>query len=293
MPACCFATGLRMQPHLLKGAMLLLLSEACFAGIGAVVKFTSETASEAQVVFFRNLFALLLMLPFVYRHGLSLLKTQRWYLHLSRALTGIISMYCFFYVLARLPLAQAMMVMLLSPFIVPLIARFWLRETPSRITLTGIFLGFIGVIVALPVATGNFDILLLVALASAILVAITKTTIRYMSDTEPAIRIVFYFSLLTAIFSAVPLPFYWQPLTAEVWWAFAAMGVLAAIGQLAMTRAYAIAPASDIGMWTYSSVIFAGAFGYLFWSEPVTMAWFGGVLIIFYAGYITTRQKLL
>ena len=130
-------------------------------------------------------------------------------------------------------------------------------------------------------------------LLSAVLVAVTKTTIRYMSDTEPAVRIVFYFSLLTAVLSAIPVPFYWQPLNNDVWLAFIGMGVLAATGQLAMTRAYAVAPASDIGMWTYSSVIFAGLFGYLFWQEPVTLAWFGGVLVIFYAGYITTRQRLL
>ncbi|MDP5191085.1 DMT family transporter [Rheinheimera baltica] len=282
-----------MLSPLVQGALLLLLAEACFAGIGAIVKFTSSTASEVQVVFFRNFFALLLMLPFLYQHGFSLLKTKRWYLHLSRALTGIISMYCFFYVLARLPLAQGMLVLLLSPFIVPIIARFWLKERPSRLTLFGILLGFVGVILALPVNFGNTDAILLVGLLSAALVAITKTTIRYMSDTEPAVRIVFYFSLLTAVLSAIPVPFYWQPLNGSVWLAFVGMGILAAIGQLAMTRAYALAPASDIGMWTYSSVIFAGLFGYLFWQEPVTLAWFGGVLVIFYAGYITTRQRLL
>lgn len=282
-----------MLSPLVKGALLLLLAEACFAGIGAIVKFTSGTASEVQVVFFRNFFALLLMLPFLYRHGFSLLKTKRWYLHLSRALTGIISMYCFFYVLSVLPLAQGMLVLLLSPFIVPIIARFWLKERPSRLTLFGILLGFIGVILALPAGAGAAKAIMLVGLLSAILVAVTKTTIRYMSDTEPAVRIVFYFSLLTAVLSALPVPFYWQPLNTSVWLAFVGMGVLAAIGQLAMTRAYAIAPASDIGMWTYSSVIFAGLFGYLFWQEPVTLAWFGGVLVIFYAGYITTRQRLL
>lgn len=281
-----------MSP-LVKGALLLLLAEACFAGIGAIVKYTSDTASEVQVVFFRNFFALLLMLPFLAKHGFSLLKTKRWYLHLSRALTGIISMYCFFYVLARLPLAQGMLVLLLSPFIVPIIAHFWLKERPSRLTLFGILLGFVGVVLALPADYSGAGAILLVGLLSAVLVAVTKTTIRYMSDTEPAVRIVFYFSLLTAILSALPLPFYWQPLNNSVWLAFAGMGVLAAIGQLAMTRAYAIAPASDIGMWTYSSVIFAGLFGYLFWQEPVTLAWFGGVLVIFYAGYITTRQRLL
>ncbi|HBN88291.1 MULTISPECIES: DMT family transporter [Rheinheimera] len=281
-----------MLSPLVKGALLLLLAEACFAGIGAIVKFTSGTASEVQVVFFRNFFALLLMLPFLYKHGFGLLKTKRWYLHLSRALTGIISMYCFFYVLARLPLAQGMLVLLLSPFIVPVIARFWLKERPSRLTLFSILLGFVGVLLALPANYGSAEAVLLVGLLSAVLVAVTKTTIRYMSDTEPAVRIVFYFSLLTALLSAIPVPFYWQPLNNDVWLAFIGMGVLAATGQLAMTRAYAVAPASDIGMWTYSSVIFAGLFGYLFWQEPVSAAWFGGVLVIFYAGYITTRQRL-
>jgi drug/metabolite transporter (DMT)-like permease len=282
-----------MLSPLVQGALLLLLAEACFAGIGAIVKYTTASASEVQVVFFRNFFALILMLPFLYRHGFALLKTHRWYLHLSRALTGIISMYCFFYVLSQLPLAQGMLVLLLSPFIVPVIARFWLKERPSRLTLFSILLGFIGVMLALPADTGTAHAVLLLGLLSAVLVAVTKTTIRYMSDTEPAVRIVFYFSLLTAVLSALPLPFYWQPLNNSVWLAFIGMGVLAAIGQLAMTRAYAIAPASDIGMWTYSSVIFAGLFGYLFWQEPVTMSWFAGVLLIFYAGYITTRQKLL
>ncbi len=275
-------------------AALLLLAEACFAGIGALVKLTSETASQAQVVFFRNFFALLVMLPWIYLQGRQILQTRRWYLHLSRATTGIVSMYCFFYVISQLPLAQAMLVLLLSPFVVPVIARFWLNERPSRLTLLAIALGFVGVFIAIPVSSGPGNLLMLgIGLLSAILVAVTKTTIRYMSDTEPAARIVFYFSLLTTIISFVPVPFDWHPLPATAWWAFAGMGILAAVGQMAMTRAYALAPASDIGMWTYSSVVFAGLFGYWFWQEPVTMAWFAGVLIIFYAGYITSRQRLI
>lgn len=281
-------------PRLYLAAGLLLLAEACFAGIGALVKLTSQEASQAQVVFFRNFFALLVMLPWIMLQGRQILPTQRWYLHLSRATTGIISMYCFFYIISQLPLAQAMMVLLLSPFIVPVIARCWLGERASSLTWLGIVLGFAGVCLALPLqgGVGNMAILGL-ALLSAFLVAVTKTTIRYMSDTEPAARIVFYFSLLTAIISALPLPFYWQPLPAVAWWGFSGMGLLAALGQMAMTKAYALAPASDIGMWTYSSVVFAGLFGYLFWQEPVSLSWLAGVLVIFYAGYVTSRQRLL
>lgn len=281
-------------PRLYLAALLLLLAEACFAGIGALVKLTSQDASQAQVVFFRNFFALLVMLPWIMLQGRQILSTRRWYLHLSRATTGIISMYCFFYIISQLPLAQAMMVLLLSPFIVPIIARCWLGERASALTWFGIVLGFAGVCLALPLPGGAGSIALLsLALLSAFLVAVTKTTIRYMSDTEPAARIVFYFSLLTALISALPLPFYWQPLPAVAWWGFSGMGLLAALGQMAMTKAYALAPASDIGMWTYSSVVFAGLFGYLFWQEPVSMGWLAGVLVIVYAGYVTSRQRLL
>lgn len=281
-------------PRLYFAAGLLLLAEACFAGIGALVKLTSQEASQAQVVFFRNFFALLVLLPWIMLQGKQILYTRRWYLHLSRATTGIISMYCFFYIISQLPLAQAMMVLLLSPFMVPIIARGWLGERASSLTWLGIVLGFAGVCLALPLqgGVGNMAILGL-ALLSAFLVAVTKTTIRYMSDTEPAARIVFYFSLLTAIISALPLPFYWQPLPAIAWWGFGGMGLLAAMGQLAMTKAYALAPASEIGMWTYSSVLFAGLFGYWFWQEPVSLSWLAGVLVIFYAGYVTSRQRVL
>ncbi len=281
-------------PRLYLAALLLLLAEACFAGIGALVKLTSQDASQAQVVFFRNFFALLVMLPWIMLQGKQILYTRRWYLHLSRATTGIISMYCFFYIISQLPLAQAMMVLLLSPFIVPIIARCWLGEQASRLTWLGIVLGFGGVCLALPLQGGVGNIAILgLALLSAFLVAVTKTTIRYMSDTEPAARIVFYFSLLTALISALPLPFYWQPLPTIAWWGFSGMGVLAALGQMAMTKAYALAPASDIGMWTYSSVVFAGLFGYWFWQEPVSLSWLAGVLVIIYAGYVTSRQRLL
>lgn len=281
-------------PRLYLAALLLLLAEACFAGIGALVKMTSSSASQAQVVFFRNFFALLVMLPWIIYQGGQLLKTKRWYLHLSRATTGIVSMYCFFYIISQLPLAQAMMVLLLSPFVVPVIARCWLKEQVSMLTWLGIVLGFAGVCLALPLQgeAGSWG-LLAIGLLSAVLVAVTKTTIRYMSDTEPAARIVFYFSLLTAIISAIPVPFFWQPLPAIAWWGFAGMGLLAALGQMAMTKAYALAPASKIGMWTYSSVIFAGLFGYWFWQEPVTLLWGAGVLLIIYAGYITSRQRLI
>ncbi len=78
--------------------------------------------------FLRRFFALLVTLPWLWVQGKQLLYTKRWYLHLSRSITGIISMYCSLYVISQLPLAQAMVVLLMSPFIVPLIAKFFVKR---------------------------------------------------------------------------------------------------------------------------------------------------------------------
>ena len=143
-----------LTPHsttnnIVLGAIFLILAELCFAGVGATVKALSVDMSQSQLVFFRNASALVILLPLLLRKGLtggvSLLKTERLELHLFRALCGMVAMYGFFYVLATLTLAQAMMALLLAPFIVPIIARFWLREVIDRKTMLAIVIGFVGV----------------------------------------------------------------------------------------------------------------------------------------------------
>lgn len=68
------------------------------------------------------------------------------------------------------------------------------------------------------------------------------------------------------------------------------MGLLAVIGQLAMTRAFSIASPSRVGVFTYSSVIFAAIMGYWWWDEPVTWHMVSGAIIILIAGYYAMRQ---
>ncbi len=131
-----------MKPLYL-AALLLLFAEACLL---ALVRWSNSAACmppKPRWVFFRNFFALLVMIPWILTQGVQILKTRRWYLHLSRATTGIISMYCFFYIIGQLPLAQAMLVLLLSPFVVPVIAYFWLKERPGRLTLLAIVSRFL------------------------------------------------------------------------------------------------------------------------------------------------------
>ena len=283
--------------------MCLILAELCFAGVGGVVKALSTDMPQTQLVFFRNASALLVLLPILFRrgtrHGIRSMKTERLTLHLFRASCGMLAMYGFFYVLATLTLAQAMMTLLLAPFIVPIIARVWLGELIDRKTFIAIIIGFIGVGVILLLgpaspaqsAVNSAALPILISLGCACLVATTKCTIRKLTDTEPSLRIVVYFTGAATLMSAIPA---WLEdsaiIGALVPW-LALMGLLAGVGQLLMTKAFAFASPVKIGLLSYTSVIFAALIGAIGWQEPITLSLILGSVLIIWAANVTLRQR--
>ncbi|MEJ2395975.1 MAG: EamA family transporter, partial [Candidatus Thiodiazotropha sp.] len=123
------------RQNLLLGALFILLAELFFASMGAAVKMVTAELPSEMAVFMRNLFGLALMTPLVWRRGLNGLKTGIFHIHLLRSLAGVSAMYCFFYALAHLQLADGMLLKMTSPLFMPLIALLWLGEALRRRTL--------------------------------------------------------------------------------------------------------------------------------------------------------------
>lgn len=73
-------------------------------------------------------------------------------------------------------------------------------------------------------------------LGAGILGALAMVTIRRMSASEPAIRIVFYFTFLATLISTVPIICSWQTPQPAVWWLFLLIGILAVAGQFLPTK---------------------------------------------------------
>ncbi|RUO74249.1 EamA/RhaT family transporter [Pseudidiomarina sediminum] len=279
------------QRTVVLASVLVLTAELCFAGVSAIVKHLSTDVPSEQLVFFRNLMAFIVLLPWLWRKGPDAFKTKAWRFHLTRGIAGLAAMYLFFYAIANLPLAQATLVLLLSPFIIPVIGRVWLAERVLPQTWLAIATGFIGVFIFLnPLGTALSPVVL-VAFVAAFFAAFTKTLIRQMSATESSSKIVFYFSALSTLLSGIPLLWLGQSIALDHLFAIVAMGLLAVAGQLGMTKAFALAPAARVGVFTYSSVIFAALMGYIFWDEAITWYMLLGASIITLAGYLAIRTR--
>lgn len=277
-----------------RGAVYAIAAAACFAVMGGFIKLAAVELPNTMVVFLRNSLGFLFLLPWILRFGTRNLRTRRPGMHLLRCLFGLSAMYCFFYAIPRMDLAIAVLLNYSAPLFIPVIALLWLREQSPNLIYLSILAGFIGVALIVKPAQGDTTLSALAALAglaSGILAAMAMVSIRRMSDTEPAVRIVFYFTLFGCLISALPLFITWQtPSHIVLLWMIGA-GACASAGQLLLTRAYSLAPASRVAALAYTSVIFAGLIGWALWQEKPDLMSFAGMLIIMTTGMIAIQAR--
>jgi len=282
-----FPTMDREDRHL--AALLLLGSSFLFASAGAAVKLASAQATNQMVVFFRSFFGLVALIPWLVRGGSAALRTPYPRRQVTRALAGLAAMYCFFYAIAHLPLGEAMLLNYSSPLFIPFIAWLWIGEPiPGRIGWA-IGAGFAGITLILKPGLGFLSLASIVGLASGVLTATAMVAIRGLAREEPTTRIVFYFGAVCSLASAPPLLWGWRTPSLATLALLVLVGVLATSGQLLLTRAYALAPAAHIGPFTYSSVVFAALFGWLFWGEVPDAFSLAGALLVGLAGFLAIR----
>lgn len=284
-------TARRYRASVVAGAGLIIASEFVFATMGAGVKAASAETSTGMIVFWRSLVGLVVLLPLlVGRTGVGLWPERSlWPLYGLRALVGVAAMYCFFYALGRLPLADGMLLKLTAPLFMPVIALFWLGERGSNAALIAVPIGMAGVVLVLE-PTARFELAALVGLAGGALAGWAKVSVRLLTRTEPATRVVFWFALLASLLSAPLALAQWQWPSPTMIALLTTIGVLATLGQWLLTRGYGAASPAQIGPFTYTSVLFAGVYGFLFWDEVPDLFFVLGAGLIIGAGLLALRR---
>jgi drug/metabolite transporter (DMT)-like permease len=274
-----------------RGAFYMVLSALLFAGMSAAVKAASATLPNSMVVFFRNAVSLVALLPLALRHGPRALATRHLGEHLVRGVGGLLAMYCFFYAIAHLRLADAVLLNYSLPLLIPFVERAWLGEPVPHRLWRPLSVGFLGIVLILRPGSEVFHPAALVALLAAGFGAVAQVGVRRLTHSEPITRIVFYFALIATSLSALPLAHTWTAPGAPAWAALLTSGVLATGGQLALTRAYSHAPASRVGPFLYSGVVFSGALDWLIWGRLPDALFLMGASLVVAAGALALRLR--
>ncbi|WP_091430397.1 DMT family transporter [Aliiroseovarius sediminilitoris] len=281
-----------------RGIALKLGSVAFFISLQTMVKAVTVHVPVGEAVFFRSLFALPVILGWLAYEGRlhSALRTKNPWGHISRGTIGVLAMTLSFAALGYLPLPEVTAIFYAAPIITVALAAIFLGEQVRMVRIGAVLAGLAGVLVILWPrlegfgGTGEDDALrafgAVLALVAACCMAVAKILVRKLVGIDPPSTVVIYASLTAVCLSALTMPFGW------VWptrWEFALLlgaGLFGGVGQLMLTTAYTHADASTIAPFDYSSMLFALAFGYIFFSELPTLQTLLGAGVVVFAGLV-------
>jgi drug/metabolite transporter (DMT)-like permease len=273
---------------------LMVLSSLLFATMGVCVKYASEFYSSGEIVFYRGIVGAATIGFMVWRRGGSL-RTPVPAMHFWRSLSGVLALSLWFYAIGGLPLATAMTLNYMSSV---WMALFLLggaiimggARIDGRLIAT-VLAGFAGVALILhPTIDDNQLWHGLVGLISGMLSATAYLQVTALGRIgEPEYRVVFYFSLGGVVAGALTmLAGGANPHTFKGVALLLAVGVLATVAQLLMTRAYATGKTLVNASLQYLGIVFAFLYGVLLFRDPVTWMAIAGMILIVVAGIAAT-----
>jgi drug/metabolite transporter (DMT)-like permease len=269
----------------------MVASAILFASMAASVRVIARELPTAPIVFFRHFIMLVFLLPWLLREGRGALRTEDFMGHLVRGLSGVAAVACYFYAIARMRLADAVLLNQSIPLFVPLIERVWLGERiPARLWRV-LLIGFAGLLLILRPGFGVFETAALFGLASAALASVAQVGIRRLTRTEPVTRIVFYFGLIASVAAAPPAALTWKTPSPPTWAVLLLMGVFATVGQLTLTRAYVYASAARVGPFLYAGPVFAGILDWLIWGRLPDLLFVAGAVLVVAAATLALRIR--
>ena len=259
----------------------MVISSAAFAITQAFIKLSGELPT-LEKVFFRNIVSLFIAFVICKKNGSRLFgKRENFSFLLSRSVIGAVGMVLYFYSISHLILADAAILNKLSPFFVTIFAVIFLKEKLSRLQIPSLFVIFFA---AMLIVKPRFNLSVLPALSgfgSAIFAGAAYTLVRFLAGKEKPETIIFFFSLITSILMLIPLIGKFIIPSIQQLIFLLGTGIFAAIGQFGLTHGYRLAPANEVAIYNYTSIIFAGGIGFILWKElPDFLSIIGSVIII-------------
>jgi drug/metabolite transporter (DMT)-like permease len=264
-----------------------------YAALALLVKFTERTLPNSMIIFFRQVFSLLILFPIFLMtiESTKELKTTCFSLQLIRTLTSLAAVICFYFAIRYLPLTDAVLLSYTRHLFIPIVSFLWFRRKWKKSTWIGLITGFLGVALILRPDEKLFDTAALIGLASGMFGGIAFTTIRRMTRSESADRILLYFLILSIPLASLLLINNWKKPSLDEWGLLLMVGFGSMIYQMCLTRAYQHANACKVGSLLYSSVAFAFIFDVFLGEGIIPFVSIIGVVLIIFGSIIALKGQ--
>ncbi|MEB6297506.1 DMT family transporter [Staphylococcus xylosus] len=280
-----------MNPKV-KGIIAILISAVGFSFMSVFFRLAGDLPVY-QKSLARNLVAMFIPMYFIFKYKQPLFgKLSSQPLLISRSTLGLIGVLLNIYAIDHMILSDADTLMKLNPFWTILLSLIFLNEKVRNYQFIAMIVAIAGMLFVVKPEFSSSMFPAIAGLLSGIFAASAYTCVRALSTREAPYTIVFYFSFFSIIVLIPFTIFTFEPMTMTQVWYLIGAGLSAAAGQIGITLAYSYAPAKDISIFTYASIIFTALFGFILFGEsPDFYAVLGYMIIIASSYYMFEKAR--
>jgi drug/metabolite transporter (DMT)-like permease len=283
--------AMRERQSALGGILWMVGAALAFSVNFAVVRHLQDHISTFEVVFFRQVFGTILMLPWLAHAGLGALKTTWFPLHCQRMLWSYAAMFLGYYSLLFIPLSDSVTLQFTLPVWTAVLAAMILGEKVGIHRWLAIAAGFAGVLVIVRPGFVDLNVGIAMVLVATAFYAVTDVIARALARTDRTILIVFYSFVLPLPFAAIPAAFTWTTPGPDLWLPLLIFALSSTVAQWCLTKSLATADASLVSPILFLRLPFVAAIAWYFFAQPTDFFTWLGAAIIFAATYLLARRE--
>jgi S-adenosylmethionine uptake transporter len=265
-----------------------------FSAVDTQAKFLTDTLHPIQIVWARQLGLLLGAFLILGYYGRSVLLTGHMGLQIGRGALAATSATLFIVAVTYVPLADAVAISFVAPFMVTIIAAIALKEPVGMRRWIAVGLGFLGSLIVIRPGFGALHPAAFLVLIAAMAFALRQILSRFMSDTDRTVTTVCYTAFVGSAILTIPLPFVWEwPTTRLEVGLLVSIALMAAVAEFLVIKALEVAMAVVLAPVHYTLIIWGTMYGFLVFGEfPDGWTWAGTSLIVATGVYTLHRERV-
>lgn len=264
----------------MRGLAFMAFGMFLFSAADTLAKYLTKDFHPIQIMWSRQAGLMAGVIILIAFRGFTIFRSNHPRLQIARGVAAAGSGTLFIFAVAYVPLADAVAVSFVAPFMVTIMGALFLKEKVGPRRLTAVIIGFLGTLVVIRPGSDTIHPAVLLVVIAAGLFATRQILSRALSDDDTTTTVA-YTALVSGAILSLVLPFVWKtPETGNHFMIFAGLAIIAAIAEICIIKALEITQAVILAPVHYSLIIWGTMYGYVIFNDlPDIWTWVGAAII--------------
>ena len=276
---------------IVKAALWMLVALTSFSLMAVAAKELSQSLGTAQILFFRSVIGLLLILSVALVRGTGNLKTRCFKKHLTRNFAHFVGQYGWIYGLGLIPLAEVFALEFTVPIWTAIAATLLLNETMTKARVLSIALGLIGVMIILRPTTLAIHPAALAVLVSAMAFGLSHTLTRSIVQQDTPLAVIFYMCLIQLPIGLVLSLDNWRTPSGSAWFWLLLISITAMSAHYSVSKALSYADAMVVIPMDFLRLPLIMLIGFFFYNETIDGFLLLGATLMLLGNYWSLKRE--